>query len=107
MIRFVITCLLLMMMLGACEKNITIKLDPATTNLVVDASIENGKFPIVILSTSLDYFSRIDPQILAAHFVHHAEVTMSNGQITASLGEDSVLNDSSGIYIYYYTFQYD
>ena len=90
--------------LSSCEKDISIDLHPAVTDLVVDASIENGNYPVVFLSRSLDYFHQINPAILAASFVHGAEVTMSNGNISARLKEDSLRNDSSGQMIYYYSF---
>ena len=96
--------LILSFLLSSCEKDINIKLNPTITDLVVDGAIESAKFPVITLSTSLGYFSRIDPHVLSEHFVHGANVTMSNGKITAKLYEDSVRNDSSGILIYYYTF---
>jgi hypothetical protein len=88
----------------SCEKNITIRLDPTSTDVVVDASIENGKYPMVTLSRSFDYFSRLDPSLLSSSFIHNATVTMSNGSITGQLREDSARNDSTGLMIYYYTF---
>ncbi|HEY2647800.1 MAG TPA: DUF4249 domain-containing protein, partial [Puia sp.] len=87
----------------SCEKNITIKLDPTSTDLVVDASIENGKYPMVTLSRSLQYFSKLSPEALTASFVHGANVTMNNGSITAQLKEDSSRDDSTGLVVYYYT----
>ena len=54
----------LLISLASCEKDITIKLDPTTTDLVVDASIENGKYPDRRASKSLEYFSRLDPSLL-------------------------------------------
>ena len=99
------TCILYLLLFPflSCEKNITIKLDPTPTNLVVDASIENGKYPVVSLSNSLSYFSILDPHELTASFVHNARVLMSNGQIKAQLQEYSATDDSSGLLIYYYT----
>lgn len=91
-------------LLSSCEKDISIKLDPATTDLVVDASIENDKYPMVILTRSLEYFDRLDPTLLTSSYVHGARVTMSNGSITAQLYEDSVKSDSTGLETYYYTF---
>ena len=90
--------------LSSCEKDITIKLDPTTTDLVVDASIENDRFPMVVLTRSLEYFSRLDPSLLTSSYVHNARVTMSTGGITAQLREDSAKNDSTGLMSYYYTF---
>jgi hypothetical protein len=104
MIRYSFYFFLFTFSFASCEKNISIKLDPTSTDLVVDASIENGKFPTVVLSRSLDYFSKIDIHVLAAHFVHGANVTISNGRVLAKLKEDSTQNDSSGLMLYYYTF---
>src|SRR6185295_5935093 len=89
--------------LSSCEKDITIKLDPASTDLVVDAHIENDKFPVVVLTRSLEYFKTLDPALLTSSYIHGAYVTMSNGSILAQLREDSVKNDSTGLMAYYYT----
>ena len=53
--------------------------------LVVDASIESNQPPIVILSKSFDYFSKISPQALDTLFVHNADVSISNGTQTQKL----------------------
>ena len=106
MFRTLILLILLILptlVLTSCEKDISIKLDPTTTDLVVNAQIENGLYPVVALSRSLDYFSKIDPHILSASFVHNAEVTMSNGQITALLMEDSLPSGTPDLEIYFYT----
>jgi hypothetical protein len=94
----------LIFILSSCEKDINIKLDPTTTNVVVNASIENGQYPLVALSRSLDYFSKIDNHILSASFIHNANVYVIWGQIKAQLTEDSVPSGSPGLEIYYYTF---
>ncbi|MFI5124608.1 MAG: DUF4249 domain-containing protein [Chitinophagales bacterium] len=105
MLRLVLFTLGLLPVFSSCEKNISIKLQPASTDLVVDASIENGQFPTVYLSTSISYFSQADPAALSGFFVHHAKVSMNNGSITAQLKEDSLLNDSTHSMIYYYSFK--
>jgi hypothetical protein len=90
------TCLM-----SGCEKDINISLDPQPTKLVVDASIENGKLPLVVLSTSLDYFGEINPEILANSFVHDAQVYVSDGLRTNQLKEYSVhYNDTTTLYYY-------
>ncbi len=89
---------------ASCEKNIAITLHPSTTNLVVDASIESGSYPVVILSTSLAYFSQIDPATLSNSFVHQATVYLSNGTVTGLLKEDSLDLNGSGFKLYYYSF---
>ncbi|HVY75056.1 MAG TPA: DUF4249 domain-containing protein [Puia sp.] len=101
-LRYVICTLLICM--SSCEKDISIHLKPTSTDLVVDASIENGGYPVVFLSTSLDYFSKIDPAILAASFVHNADVTISSGGLVGHLLEDSIRSDSGFSMIYYYSF---
>jgi hypothetical protein len=89
--------------LSSCEKDIKIDLHPSSTDLVVDGSIENGKYPVIKLSKSLDYFSKLDPSLLSSSFVHHAIVTVSTGDTISVLVEDSVVDDSTGIKLYYYT----
>ena len=86
----------------SCEKDIDIKLDDTTESLVVDGSIENGQPPLLILSKSLNYFSKIDPDILQNSFVRNAEVYISDGVKRHRLKEDSVVN-SSGNAIYFYS----
>ena len=85
-----------------CEKAITFTLENSEPKLVVEATIENGQPPIVVLSQSLNYFSTIDPQLLASSFVHSADVYVSNGSRTHKLKEYSysVTNDYK---VYYYS----
>ena len=45
---------------AGCEKKIDFHLDEPGPKLVVEATIENGQPPVVILSRSLNYFSTID-----------------------------------------------
>lgn len=54
---------------------------------MVEATIENGKPPIVILTTSLNYFSIINLDSLTNSFVHTAQVYISNGQSIHKLKE--------------------
>lgn len=97
-----IVLLLLLVLLNACEKNIDFNLKYAEPVLVVDAQIENGQLPTVVLSKSLDYFGAISPQILFNSFVHDAEVTMSNGTTTHRFKE-YVVPAPNGFQVYYYS----
>src|SRR5205085_5393323 len=74
----------------------------SSPKLVVEATIENGAAPIVILSRSLNYFSTIDPNVLQSSFLHNADVYVSNGIVTHKLKEYNVAlpNGYTG---YYYT----
>jgi len=85
-----------------CEKSISFKPRNAASLLVVDASIESGQPPLVILSGSLDYFSKISPDILAGSFVRNAEVFISNGTTNHKLKEYAVPN-VNGYTLYYYS----
>jgi hypothetical protein len=93
---------LLSLGLFACEKDIEIELDDAAETLVVEASIENGRPPLVILSRSLGFFSEINAEILTGSFVRNAEVYLSDGINRHKLREDSIEN-VSGNTLYYYT----
>lgn len=86
----------------SCEKDINIELDPTQTRLVVDASIENNRPPIVFLTKSVDFFSKIDSAALAGSFVRNARVTIDDGSRKVVLMEDS-LKSSEGATLYYYS----
>ena len=88
--------------LFSCEKDIDLKLDPSENRLVVDANIENGRPPVVFLSKSIDYFSKITPALLSESFVHNAQVSVSDGLQNVKLVEDTLI-DVTGNKIFYYT----
>ena len=92
---FCVTCLF------SCEKNINFKLNVVPDVLVVDASIESNLPPVVVLSKSFDYFSKISPQSLDTLFVHNADVFISNGTQTQKLREYAV--DTAGFHTYFYS----
>ncbi len=73
-----------------CEKNIDFNLKEVSNSLVVDANIENNQPPVVILTSSFNYFSSINASVLANTFVHNAIVTISNGTLTHQLKEYSI-----------------
>jgi hypothetical protein len=86
----------------SCERSVSFKTKEAEAKLVVEATIENNRPPLVFLSRSIDFFSNISPAILQNSFVHGAEVYVSNGTLTHKLKEYSV-NFGNGYSIYYYT----
>jgi Domain of unknown function (DUF4249) len=94
--------LFLLLAAYSCERTIDLKVNNQPPKLVVDASIENNGSPLVVLSTSLNYFSTISPQELEASFVHNAVVTVSDSGKTVLLQEYNYI-DSSGYTLYYYT----
>ncbi|MEO6916753.1 MAG: DUF4249 domain-containing protein [Chitinophagaceae bacterium] len=98
----IIVSLCLLIFLQACEKTITFKLEDTSAKLVVEATIENGRPPLVILSHSLNYFSEINPVILANSFVRDAEIIISDGTRSQKLKEYS-MPLLPGVSFYYYT----
>lgn len=96
--RYLISAFFLFLV--SCEKDINIKLDPSQTKLVVDATIENGQAPVVFLSKSLDFFSKINPEVLASSLVRNARIKIGDGTSEVILTEDSILRNTSKIYFY-------
>ncbi len=92
--------LILILLLVSCEKDIDIALDPSQSKLVVDATIENGQPPVVFLSKSLDFFSKIDPKVLSASLVRNARIKIGDGTSEVLLTEDSVTRNNTKIYFY-------
>ncbi|MFI5154785.1 MAG: DUF4249 domain-containing protein [Chitinophagales bacterium] len=95
---FLLSCLF-----SSCEKDISFDLSQSASQLVVEATIENGLAPRVILSKSLNYFSEISPDILEASFVHGAEIVISNGIKNQTLKEYALPVDSSGYQLFFYS----
>jgi hypothetical protein len=100
--RYFLMIFMAVLALASCEKDVNFDLKNAPEVLVVDAQIENGQAPTVILNKSLDFFGKIDPLVLTNSFVHNAEVTISNGTKTHKLKEYTV-PVAPGIIFYYYS----
>lgn len=90
------------MVLLGCEKSINFQPKNAGSAVVVEGYIENGQAPMVILSKSMDYFSKISPDILAASFIRNADITISNGTLTHQLKEYAV-PAGNGYTLYFYS----
>ena len=98
--RFFFFCLLLVLLSG-CEKAVDFKLDAVAPALVVEATIDVGQSPRVVLSKSLNYFSKITPELLAESFVHNAVIKISNGTSTHILKEYKIqLTGNYSLYFY-------
>lgn len=85
-----------------CEKKVDFKLRDQPDKLVVEATIENGQPPVVMLSKSVGYFSKISADLLNQSFVHGADVFVSNGTLNHKLREYS-MSLGNGITFYYYS----
>ncbi len=91
---------LLIIALTSCEKNIQFDLNQTSPTLVVDAQIENGLPPLVILTNSIPYFSSIDSSLLKNLFVHNAVVTISDSVSTFTLNEIPISIGSNTFFVY-------
>jgi len=87
---------------AGCERAVDFKLNETEPRLVVEATIENGQPPVVYLSKSIGFFSKIDPPTLVNSFVRNAEVYVSNGTLTHKLNEYAV-PVGGGLHFYYYS----
>ena len=97
----VLAAILVIIFLTSCEKNINFNLNKAPDVLVVDANIENGHAPQVILTKSFNFFSTVTPALLANSFVHNATVSISNGIVTHQLKEYAYpVNADLNVYVY-------
>ncbi len=86
----------------SCEKNIDFVPRDSTPSVVIDAFIENGRPPEVRLSRSMNYFTKLTPELLSSSFIHDAKVVMSNGTRTHELKE-YMRELTTGYKIYYYS----
>jgi hypothetical protein len=98
--NFLVLCFLAVTFWG-CEKEVDFNLHETPPKLVVEATIENDQPPVVILTQSLNYFSEINPQILAGSFVHNATIEVSNGIRTHRLKEYGVPLVPGYVFYYY------
>jgi hypothetical protein len=87
----------------SCEKKIEFELEDSADRLVIEATIENNSVPIVVLTKSTGYFSKIDPQLLSSSFVHGSEVRISDGSKTELLKEYSYPLGQTGYVFYFYS----
>lgn len=94
---FLVSALLLLL---ACEKTVQLQPDVQAPKLVVEAQIETGQAPYVVLSNSLNYFSTIDAATLNNTYVTGARITVNDGSRTVLLKEYTV--PLTGGYTFYY-----
>ena len=94
--------LFILLVFQSCERSIDIKLDNISPKLVIEAIIENEQAPVVYLTKSVNYFSRIDLDTLVNSFVHNADVFVSNGLHTHKLKEYAV-PIGNGLFLHYYS----
>jgi hypothetical protein len=79
----------LMVCLGvsSCRKNIDLKLPEYKQKVIIEASIETGGVPTVLLSYSVPFFGTFDFSNPQNAFIKGAFVTVSDGTVTDTLKE--------------------
>jgi hypothetical protein len=92
----------LVILFTSCEKDVNLNLKSAEPVMVVDAQIEDGQPPVVVLTKSVGFFSNINSQILANAYVRNADVYVSNGSLTHKLKEYP-LQLTPGLVAYFYS----
>lgn len=90
MYRFVLLAFIIICFIG-CEKKVEFNLKDASELLTVDASIENGQYPVVILTKSLNYFSKITVDVLTQSLIKDADVYISDSINTYKLKQYDIL----------------
>ena len=91
----------MLLVLNSCQEEIEIEIPNYRNKLVVEGSIENGAYPMVIITKSIPYFSTLDPSVLFNEVV----VTDAVVTVTSSTGETErlslVYTEDSPIYFAY------
>jgi hypothetical protein len=85
----------------SCEKKIDFPLKESEPLLCVDASIETGKFPNVVLTKSINFFSSVTPEILSTSMIPDAVVEISNGIKNVPLIKNEITFPGNLKYIFY------
>ena len=90
------------LLLFGCDKKVSFDLEENSPSVVVEATIENGEAPRVVLTRSFNFFSTFSPKLLEESFVHDAEINISNGVLNHTLKEYRV-GLAGGFSFYYYS----
>lgn len=80
-----ILVILVLVSMVSCQKEIEIDLPTPKNSFVVEAYIENGKYPVVVLTRNSSYFDPVDSTTLQKLFVTEANIYISDGIQTEKL----------------------
>ncbi|HEX8516112.1 MAG TPA: DUF4249 family protein [Bacteroidia bacterium] len=84
-------------LLSSCTEKIDVKLPNADKKIVIEGSIENGKYAQVIITNSIPLFTTVENANANDFYVLDAQVTISNGTITETLHLDIDSASSLGV----------
>lgn len=76
----------------SCTKIVDVEIPKGEEKMAVEGTIEVGRPPIILLTTSQGFFDNININNLGAYFVHDAKITITTGSDTIALTE-FCLND--------------
>lgn len=76
--NLILVCLIALGLIS-CEKEVNINPGGNQQKVVVDGFIETGLPPVVVLTNSFSFFSKIDLSTLENAFIHNADVRVSDG----------------------------
>lgn len=85
--NYLFVFLLVLVVFMSCRKDVSVKLPEYKQKLVIEASIETGENPVVLLSTSVPFFGTFDLASPQDAFVKGAFVTVTDGITTDTLKE--------------------
>lgn len=88
--------------LTSCEKEIKLNLSSGDAQVVIEGQIENDLPPVILLTKSMGFFSKIDLNTLEENFIHGAFVTVTDGTILDTLREYS-LDTGGGAKFFFYS----
>jgi hypothetical protein len=71
----------------SCEKEVKINFKGSDPKVVVEGAIEYGLPPYVILTHSIGYFERINPDVLQNSYLHGAKISVTDGMRSVALKE--------------------
>jgi hypothetical protein len=100
--KYIFAVILFFGLMG-CEKKVEFDLNEAKELLTVDASIETNQDPVVVLTKSLNYFSKISAEVLANTIIKDAEVYISAGTTTHKLKRYDVVVPGTNIPFSFYS----
>lgn len=88
---------ILLTVLSACEKNVTVDIPKADEQLVVEGYIENGQPALLVLSRTLPFFGSVNVNNVVQNTVQGARVIVTDGTTI------DTLRQLPGIGVYYST----
>ncbi|MFA6403099.1 MAG: DUF4249 domain-containing protein [Salinivirgaceae bacterium] len=104
--KTIISAIIAISFLTACEKEIDIDMPASTPSVVVEGFIVNDMAPIVILTNNVEYVAQAGKDLYEQSFVHNALITLDvAGNITDTLVEITQTNAQTGIKSSFYTSQ--